>query len=399
VVKIEGPQGDPGRNIPPFVDDDHHPDKSFYFLFRNSNKLGVTLDLENHDERSRFQELVRTADIMVDNFPPGYMAGLGLGYEALREINANLITSSITEFGQSGPYKDYKGCNLVDYALSGSMISSGFPDGVPCLIPGTLSHDAASLCATISILAALYVRHAIGGGQHVETSVHECARACFHPWTIPSYIYSLAQQPIDVEGGGKSALGDVRNGVVFAPVYPCRDGFIRVSAYAPRQWEALVRILGNPEVLLMPEWQDLFYRVVYANDLYALMLELTTDMTMAELFEAGIREGVPIAPVLTVADFHKHPNTKDRGFFVEVEHPVAGKADYPGPPYKYSETPLRLRLPAPLLGEHNESIFGQDLNYHQAHQNTAGVTKAPDRNMISLGRNSGIDFRHRRGHS
>ena len=150
-------------------------------------------------------------------------------------------------------------------------------------------------------------------------------------------------------------------GASIYPVYPCKDGFIRVIALTPRQWEALVRVLGEPEVLKMPEWSDFMYRIGNAQDLAFLMQEFTQQYTMLELFEAGSREGVPIAPILKVSDFYQSPQTKAREFFTEVSHPVAGKADYPGPPYKWTETPARIQRPAPCLGEHNEVIYCGEL--------------------------------------
>jgi crotonobetainyl-CoA:carnitine CoA-transferase CaiB-like acyl-CoA transferase len=150
-------------------------------------------------------------------------------------------------------------------------------------------------------------------------------------------------------------------GAAIYPVYPCKDGLIRVVALTPRQWDALVRVLGSPEVLLMEEWRNFMYRIGNSEDLYALMVEFTEKYTMLELFEAGKQEGVPIAPILNIEDFYNSPHTKARGYFVEVDHPVAGKADYPGPPYKWTETPARIGRPAPCLGEHNEEIYCKEL--------------------------------------
>jgi crotonobetainyl-CoA:carnitine CoA-transferase CaiB-like acyl-CoA transferase len=123
-----------------------------------------------------------------------------------------------------------------------------------------------------------------------------------------------------------------------------------------------MRVLDNPEVLQTPEWRDFIYRIGNADDLYVLMLEYTAKYTMLELFEAGRREGVPIAPILSIADFYNSPQTKARDYFVEIDHPVAGKADYPGPPYKWTETPAVMKRPAPCLGEHNDEVYCQELD-------------------------------------
>ena len=355
VIKIERPEGDPGRGIPPFVDDVPHPEKSLYFLHRNANKRGITLKLETAVGKAIFHKLVKTADVLVENSPPDYMSRLGLNYSVLSKTNPALIMASITEFGHSGPYRDRKGSNLVDFAMSGIMITSGYPGKEPCLLPGSPAYDSASVHACVSIVAALYMRGATGQGQYIDTSVHVTSRMGLYPWIVPNYSYAL-------NPGAPPPTSENRMGAQIYPVYPCKDGFIRVIALTPRQWDALMRVLGNPEVLSTPEWRDFIYRIGNADDLYTLMLEFTEKYTMLELFEAGRREGVPIAPILSMADFYNSPQTKAREYFVEVNHPVAGKADYPGPPYKWTETPAVMKRPAPCLGEHNDEVYCQELD-------------------------------------
>lgn len=355
VVKIETPKGGcPTRNMPPFADDEPHVERSLQFLYRNANKYGITLDIETTDGKLLFKKLLKTADVLVETHPPGYMESLGLHYEVLKEINPKLIMASITDSGQVGPYRDWKGSSIVHCAMSTTMISSGFADGAPINLPGMASYDAASLIAAISIMAALYQRATTGVGQYCDVSVHECSRLGLYPWMVPIYSYGLnpGSPPPPPEG---------RLGAAIYPVYPCRDGFVKVVAITPPQWKALVRVLGEPEVLRPPEWQEFMYRIANAADLYALMLEFTSKYTMDELFEAGDREGVPIAPIYDLADFANGPNAKSRGFFVELNHPVVGKFDYPGPPYKWTETSCEISRPAPCLGEHNERIYCREL--------------------------------------
>ena len=356
VIKIERPEGDPGRGTPPFVDDMPHPEKSLYFLHRNANKRGITLKLETAVGKAIFHKLVKSADVLVENSPPDYMSRMGLDYSVLSKTNPALIMASITEFGHSGPYMGRKGSNLVDFALSGIMITSGYPGKEPCLLPGSPAYDSASVHASVSIVAAIYMRGTTGQGQYIDTSVHVTSRTGLYPWIVPNYSYAL-------NPGAPPPTSENRMGAQIYPVYPCKDGFIRVIALTPRQWDALMRVLGNPEVLQTPEWRDFIYRIGNADDLYALVLEFTEKYTMLELFEAGRREGVPIAPILSMADFYNSPQTKAREYFVEVNHPVAGKADYPGPPYKWTETPAIIRRPAPCLGEHNEEVYCQEMGF------------------------------------
>ena len=356
VIKIESPEGDPGRRMPPFLNDTPHPEKSLYFLHRNANKRGITLNLKTAQGRAIFKRLAAKADVLVDNSPPGYLMNLGLGYSMLQAVNRAMIMASITEFGLSGPYRNRKGSNLVDFAMSGTLITSGFPSKTPCMMPGSPADDAASLHAAISILAAIYMRGTTGQGQFCEISVHETSRLGLYPWIIPNYSYA-------VNPGAPPPTPEVRMGASIYPIYPCKDGFIRVIALTPRQWDALVRVLGNPEVLRMPEWRDFLYRIGNAQDLYFLMIEFNPQYTMLEHLEAGSREGVPIAPILKVSDFYESPQTRARNFFVELDHPVAGRGEYPGPPYKWSVTPAVIRRPAPCLGEHNEEIYCGEMGF------------------------------------
>jgi crotonobetainyl-CoA:carnitine CoA-transferase CaiB-like acyl-CoA transferase len=370
VIKVEGPEGDPGRRIAPFAGDSPHIEKSLYFLHRNANKRGITLDLSTPGGRDALKRLVEITDVLVENSPPGYMEGLDLGYPVLRKINPKLIMASLTEFGQSGPYRDYKSSNLVDYALSGAMISSGYPNQLPCMMPGTPGYDSASVIGAISILATLYSCAYTGRGQYIDVSVHEASRVCLHPWALPFYSYAISPD-------NPKPVTDMRLGPLTYPIYPCKDGFIRVAALTPRQWDGLVRLLGNPEVLLSPEWSNFYYRVGNADDLYAIMTDLTTKYSGLELFEAGHREGIPIAIVLNIEDFVENPQTTARKFFVKVNHPIAGKAFYPGPPYKWSLTQANICRPAPLLGEHNEEVLQQSRTSPGVKQTVKGGSNQP----------------------
>jgi len=356
VIKIEKPHGDASRDIPPFAGDVPHIEKSLYFLYRHANKYGITLDWETSDGKGIFKKLVEKADVLVETNPPGYLERLGLEYPVLKEINPGLIMASITEFGRGGPYRDWKGSDIVDFAMSSTMIGSGFTEGVPVNLPGTPAYDAASLVAAMSIVVSLYDRGNTGQGHYIDTSVHETARLGLYPWMLTYYSYGLnpGTPPPPPEG---------RLGASIYPIYPCKDGYVRVIALTPRQWESLLNVLGNPEVLCLPEWRDFIYRIANASDLYALMLEFTALYTMQELFEAGHREGVPIVPIYDIEGFIHSPHTKAREFFVRMNHPVVGEFDYPGPPYRWTQSYCGMWRSAPCLGEHNEKVYCQELGY------------------------------------
>lgn len=356
VIKIESPEGDPSRSIPPFAHDLPHPERSLPFLFRNANKRGLTLRLDTADGRRIFRRLVQRADVLVESFSPEVMRGLELDYEMLSEINPKLIMASITEFGQTGPYQDWKGSPIVDFALSGVMIESGFPEKAPCNLPGMPAYDAASVMGAISIVLALYERGISGNGHYIDVPVMQNSRLGIYPWGVTIQSYNT---PPD----GSAPPPETRTGPAVFPVYPCKDGFIRVVAVTPWQWDGLLRILGQPEKLCTPEWRDFLHRIFNAEELYSTMVEYTMQYTMEELFEAGHEAGVPLAPVYDVAGFVDSPQTVARHFLLDMEHPVIGAFAYPGPPYKWSEASCTVRNPAPCLGQHNEEIYCGELGF------------------------------------
>jgi crotonobetainyl-CoA:carnitine CoA-transferase CaiB-like acyl-CoA transferase len=354
VIKVESPQGDPTRGLPPFAEDIPDLERSLPFVFRNANKLGVTLNLQTQDGQRLLGRLVESADVLVESFAPGFMADLGLDYGSLSEINPGLIMASITEFGQSGPYRDWRGSPIVDMALSTDLIEAGFPDKAPCSLPGMAAYDATSVMAAISIVLALFERGGSGDGHYIDVSVHENARLAIYPWMVTLHSYNLTPDgpPLAPEG---------RIGAAVYPVYPCKDGYVRVVALSPRQWDALLKVIGEPEALAGPEWRELLHRVAHAAELYEIMVDFTTNYTMMELFETGHQEGVPIAPVLGLSDFVDSPQTRAREFFLDMHHPVIGRFRYPGPPYKWTGTPCRVERSAPRLGEHNVAILCERL--------------------------------------
>jgi crotonobetainyl-CoA:carnitine CoA-transferase CaiB-like acyl-CoA transferase len=354
VIKVESPQGDPTRGLPPFANDIPDLERSLPFLFRNANKLGVTLNLETEDGKRLLGRLVESADVLVESFTPGFMADLRLDYSSLTEINPALIMASITEFGQSGPYRDWRGSPIVDLALSTDLIEAGFPDKAPCSVPGMPTYDATSVMAAISIVLALFERGGSGEGHYIDVSVHENARLAIYPWMVTLHSYNRSPD-------GPPPPPERRMGAAVYPVYPCKDGFIRVVALTPWQWDALLEVLGRPETLADPEWRELVHRISHAAELYDIMVEFTANYTMMELFETGHQAGVPIAPILGLSDFVDSPQTRAREFFLDMQHPVIGEFRYPGPPYKWTETPCRVERSAPRLGEHNVAVLCERL--------------------------------------
>ncbi len=354
VIKIEKPQGGEARNIPPFAGDLPHPEKSIYFLYRNANKKGITLNIETPDGKAIFEKLVKSVDVVVESGKPGYLKGLGLDYKALKEINPGLVMASITDFGQDGPYRDWKSSDLVDFAMSGAMIGSGYPDGKPTALPGSPGDDAASYSAAISIVTSLYMRGSTGKGQYIDASIHENSRLGLYPWGLIMWYSNVKpNQPLPPQAG--------RMGTMIYPVFPCKDGYIRAVALTPRQWDCLVEIIGKPEVLCTEEWREFYYRIGNADALNVLVSEYTQQYTMQELFEKGNEAGVPIAPIYDIKGFVESAQTQAREFFVELDHPVVGKYKCPGTSFKCKDSSFGIRYSAPCLGQHNEDILCEEL--------------------------------------
>ncbi len=356
VIKIEKPKGGKARDIPPFAGEDPHPEKSLFFLYRNASKKGITLSLETPDGQAIFKKLVKKGDVVIESNEPGYMKELRLDYSMLKQINPGLIMASITDFGQDGPYRDWKSSNLVDMAMSTAMIGSGFPEGIPTVLPGAPGDDACSLVTATSIVASLFFRGTTGPGQYIDASIHETSRIALYPW-------GLVMWSSNVEPDKPLPPPENRIGTMVYPIFPCKDGYVRVVALTPRQWEALLRVIGEPEVLCTEEWREFYYRLANADALYALMLDFTKQFTMLELTEIGHKEGVPIAPIFDIKGFNNSPQTRAREFLTEVDHPIVGRFNCPGPPYKWSETSCKIRCAAPCLGQHNKEIYCNELGY------------------------------------
>jgi CoA:oxalate CoA-transferase len=344
VVKIEKPgEGDPARRMGPFFKDEPHPEKSGLFLFLNSNKKGITLNLGCKSGTAIFEKLVQSADIVVENLGPGVMAGFGLDYQALAKINPSLIMTSISYFGQDGPYRDYQGSDIIAQAMGGLMQITGEPEREPLKLPGSQAEFQAGLNAAVATLCALYFHDQSGEGQHIDVSVQE-AMASILEGAVATYGYS---------GFIRGRLGSRHPLQCPSRVMPCRDGWVHVQAGA--NWDHLAAFLETPE-LLEPRLASIL-RYHYADEVEGLIQPWLMKHGAEEIFTSGQEWRIPFARVLGIEELEKDPQYKARGFFHEIDHPVAGRFAYPGAPFRMSQTPWQMERPAPLLGEHNEEVY------------------------------------------
>ena len=343
VIKIEKPgEGDPARHLGPFLDDEPGLERSGLFLYLNSNKKSITLNLKTATGLKIFRGMVKEADIVVENFRPGVMARLGLDYQTLKEINPGLIMTSISNFGQTGPYRDYKSAHLIAWGMSGVRYSDGAPGVRPVQIGGWLTHYITGLFATAGTTAALYHRNRTGEGRYIDISMMESTIliTCY-PVVAYSYLGQL-----------HNAISKERLGL-----FQCKDGYIGLNLFGRLNMEIMSSFFGIPELGEDPRLQDPTLIPELLEEAIAKITPKVKEREKKELFLSGVEWRIPVGLVPTTGEILDSPQHKDRGFFEEIDHPVAGRITMPGVPFKMTETPAQLRSPAPLLGEHNEDIY------------------------------------------
>ena len=356
VIKVERPdRGDPARLIGPFARGTQDLEAGAWFLYLNTSKKSLTLDLKSREGRDILLRLIRSSDILVENFSPGVMARLGLGFPELQQENPVLVVTSISDFGQTGPYRDWKATELNLYAAGGLMNITGEPDQEPLKEGAPLAQLGAGQNAFVATMAALLHAEDTGEGQHIDISIAEYATNILEN-ALMQYSYS-GQEFIRVgnRGYGRAAWG----------IYPCQDGYVGIIAGPDQNWPQVAKIMEREE-LADPRYASRQGRLLYADEVDALMLPWLLDHDKVDIFKAGQEHGLGFSYVATMQDLLDMEQLKARDYFIELEHPVAGRLKYPGAPISPdgSVDPWVYRR-APLLGEHNREILGQRLGYSE----------------------------------
>ena len=345
VIKIERPgEGDEARHMPPFVNGEGSP-----FMLWNRNKRSIVLDLKSEGGREAIHALAREADILLENFRPGTLDRLGIGYGALRATNPKLIYCAISGFGQTGPYRNRGGFDLMTQGMSGLMAVCGPEDGAPFRLPIAISDVAAGCYATIGILAALEARHRTGTGQMVETSLLDSA--------VSFGLYEAAH--FFATGERPPRLGQAHRGNAPYQVFKTKDGWITIGGAQQNFWTRLCHVLGLTELADNPRFRTNALRVQNNRELVALLQERLETQTAAHWLNELEVAGVPSGPVLTHDEVFTDPQILAREMVQEVEHPAAGLMKTLGNPIKMSRTNPAIRRPAPLLGEHTAEILAE----------------------------------------
>lgn len=352
VIKIEKPGGDSYRWKGPFFENLPSPETSLSFCYSNTNKQGITLDIEKDEGKEIFLRLLKKTDVVVETYPPGHLKKFGLGYDALKEINSRLILASITGFGQNGPRCQFKSCDLVASALGGQMYVSGAPSTPPLKPYGEQSFYLTSLFSAIGILLALRKRVHTGKGEHINISSQEAVASTLdHVMVRYFYDQVIAQRHGNVSWNNSSFI------------LPCKDGHIHLSIAT--QWETLVEWMadeGLAEDLTEERWRDEQYRRDHVEHIIEVLQKWTRTHSTGELFETGQAMRFPWAPVCAPEDVLNSRQLKERGFFTDVDHPEFGTiSGYPGTPYRFDRLAFAGRRRAPSIGEDNLRIYRDEL--------------------------------------
>jgi len=348
VIKIEPPGGDAMRSIGPFLGNIPHRDRSLLYWFYNTSKRGVTLDLRRPEGQEIFKRLAAKADVVVESFAPGTLEGWGLGYDQLKRLNPKLVLTSITPFGQTGPYRDYASSDTIAEALGGMIYTNGFSDDAPLRALGLQAYHSASFFAAIGTMSALWARDTIGEGQWVDVSIQEATAAAVEH-VAPFYHQGL---------GIQTRQGSLHWSRYFR-VAKCKDGYIMHCSLG--DWTSLVEWVKSDDKaqdLSEPQWEDQVYRKDNAVHMFDVLDEWAKDYRVAELMEGAQLRRIPYATVRPPEALVEDPQLNARGFFSEVAHPELGRTmPYPGGPFFFTVTPWRIARRPPLLGEHNTEIY------------------------------------------
>lgn len=344
VIKIEMPKkGDDSRQFGPFVNGE-----SSYYMNLNRNKKGITLNLKSPKGKELFLEMLKEADIVMENYRPGTMEKLGLGYEELKKVNPGIIYACVSGFGHYGPYKDRAGYDIIGQAMSGLMSTTGFPDCGPTRTGTAMSDVLAGLSVTIGTLAALNYKNKTGIGQKVDISLVDSTVASME---IINQIYL-------VEGRIPERIGNRYESTYPYDSFRANDGNIVIGAANDKLWGKVCELMGKPELATCEDFDKNIKRVQKHAEVKKLVEAWTCEHTIDELVDALLKAGVPVAPINTIDRVVKDPHIAGaREMFVDVEHPIAGKMKITGSHIKLSETKPEIRTPAPTLGQHNEEVF------------------------------------------
>jgi len=352
VLKVEQPgPGDPARAYGPFPHDDPHPERSGTFLHLNTNKRSITVDVKNEAGKLIIRDLVKWADVVVENFSPGVLQHSGLDYESLRKIKPDLVMCSITNFGQTGPYRDWKTTEFILAAMAGLTITTGVEDREPLKSADHLQEYQGGSMGTMALMGAIMRQRRDGVGEYIDVSIHEVASdsADRRATLLTGYAYT------GVSAGREPTLA----GALPLGVYPCADGYVSLVVSPAARWPRFLEMLGRTDLIQDPEVSKPgFWTAPEAGELVdSLLYPWLLDRTRQQVFEEAQKARIASSGINLTTEVLKNEQLRSRNFFVEADHPEAGRLPYAGPNFRTENGAWRLKSTAPLLGQHNDEVF------------------------------------------
>ena len=372
VLKIERPGGDPMRRAGPFPGDQPDPERAGLFLYLNAGRRGIVLDLKKPADTDRLRTLVARSDLLVESYRPGTMERLGLGYESLRALNPKLCMVSLSNFGDSGPYRDYELTELVSFALAGPMYPNGLPGREPLASTENATLGYAGLALAAAALGAVIAARRNGHGHHIKMSIAEAFLAGGERQPLP-YFYN---------GEIPKRIGDPLRAQFLMGGYACKDGYVAVQGIGRGDswWPRVFRMMGMPELSLDPRFANSTAIATHKAAFDEIWDDWLMQHTRKEIFDAAAAARFPMAPVYSAADMHRDEHFRARAVFEEIDHPITGPLRYPVKPFRLHGARQLPSRPAPTLGQHQTEVMAelaQSSGSHARHRSSLDPHEGP----------------------
>jgi len=353
VIKIEFREsGDACRTIPPITDGG----EGYVFSILNRGKKSITLELREKAGQEIARGLIAKSDILLENFTPGVMDRLGLGYEDVSKLNPKLIYASLSGFGQTGPNASRAAYDTVAQAMGGLMSVTGFPGNPPTKCGPPIADLCGGAYTVIAIMAALQHRNNSGQGQRVDVSLQDCVWLMTAIETLSAY---------ELTGHSPGRIGNMHPNIVPWNNYRARDGYIVLCIVTVGQWQKMAEVMGRPDLIQDPDILPLASRVLRRDKLDSIVADWVKDRYVAEIQRLMDDASLPCAPVMDTGQLVNDPHMQSRQMIVEVEQMLSGPLKMPGSVFKLSDTPGDPLAPAPFLGEHNSEVYNGLLGYSE----------------------------------
>jgi len=354
VIKVEPPEGDPARHFGPFPKSGPHPERSALFLYNNTSKRGITLDLDKAAGLAAFKRLLQWADVLIDNHPPQRLEKLGLGWEAIHEMNPRLIYTSITPYGRTGRRANVKGdeVTLIQAGGLGNILPARSMDidRAPVKLGGYAVGYHGAIAAATATMGGVFGRIKTGRGQLIDVSLQEVVLMLVRPNVAGNRYNDTTWSRVPDR---PPAMGRTET----------KDGYIIIGAAEDHHFRAFIELMGNPEWGASPAWNSNTYRARHGMEIAPMINEWAAQQTKDDIHHRGAKKGIPMGPVNSVEDLLRDGQYAFRGYFVEVEHPEVGKHKYAGWPHQMTASPPQVSRPAPMLGQHNHEVLCSVLGY------------------------------------